>query len=365
MSSDQASIFKANLRRLLRREWLSQRQAAEQIGVDYKWFRRLCHQGLHRPDRRTAVGLEKVATHFDLTVSALWDDELPKRLEGNGGSVLIKWTGSKRLQAKQIVRRFPRRIGTYYEPFIGGGSVLYELLSSDIQCDRVKCSDICRPLIELWKVVKNEPRHLIEAYDRLWRELQDDGAACYLKTREKFNETGNPCLFFFLLRTCRNGLVRFNQRGQFTANLHHGRSGMRPENVKAVVEDWSQKLREHDVRFYARDYRRIQSIDDDLLYLDPPYRVNHRHPFYSGMIDFEMFFRWLRRQHGDYLLSLNGLRGGEDWSVDVPQDLYDEHIFVDAGKSSLAQLNGNIGGDLEDSLYVRMKSEVVGRKPEE
>jgi hypothetical protein len=42
--------------------------------------------------------------------------------------VLIKWTGSKRRQAKQIVAQFPRKIATYYEPFLGSGSVLYELL---------------------------------------------------------------------------------------------------------------------------------------------------------------------------------------------------------------------------------------------
>jgi len=340
------------MRRLLSRELVSQRQAAQQIGVDYKWFRRLCHQGLQRPDRRTTPHLQKVADHFSVLVSELWDDDLPKRLAGNGGSVLIKWTGSKRRQAAEIVRRFPRRIGTYYEPFVGGGSVLYEMLGSDIRCDRIKCSDTCRPLIALWKLVKNEPRLLVEEYDRLWGDLQDEGASYYLAVRDEFNEAGDPCLFFFLLRTCRNGLVRFNRRGEFTANFHHGRKGMRPDNVKAVIEDWSGKLRDHDVRFYVRDYRRVRSADGDLLYLDPPYKVNQRHPFYSGMIDFEKFFRWLRRQNGGYLLSLNGLRGGEDWSVDVPEDLYDEHVLISAGKSTLAQLNGNGGCELSDSLYV-------------
>lgn len=343
------------MRRLLRREWLSQRQAAEKIGVDYKWFRRLCHQGLHRPDRRTAPDLEKVAQHFDMPVSELWNDDLEQRLAGNGGPVLVKWTGSKRRQAKEIVSRFPRRVSTYYEPFVGGGSVLYEMLGSDIQCDRIKCSDTCRPLIELWRIVKTSPRLLIDEYDRLWGELQEEGATYYLDAREQFNECGDPCLFFFLLRTCRNGLVRFNQKGEFTANFHHGRKGMRPENVKAVVEDWSRKLRENDVRFYVRDFRRVRSSENDLLYLDPPYRVDPRNQFYSsGMIDFEEFFRWLRGQDGSYLLSLNGLRAGEDWTVEVPDDLYDEHVLIAAGQSSLARLNGNGGCELEDSLYLRI-----------
>ena len=72
--------------------------------------------------------------------------------------VLIKWTGSKRRQARQIVVRFPRQIATYYEPFLGGGSVLYELLGSDIEVGRIEFSDICEPLIALWQVVKDDPR---------------------------------------------------------------------------------------------------------------------------------------------------------------------------------------------------------------
>ena len=59
--------------------------------------------------------------------------------------VLIKWTGCKRRQARRIVEQFPRKIATYHEPFLGGGSVLYELLGSDIQVDRIECSDTCVP----------------------------------------------------------------------------------------------------------------------------------------------------------------------------------------------------------------------------
>lgn len=258
-------------------------------------------------------------------MSDLWDADLEKRLAPQSGQVLVKWTGSKRQQAAEIVRRFPRKISTYYEPFVGGGSVLYEFLTSGIECGRIKCSDTCRPLIGLWRTFKREPRCLIEEYKRLWHRLQDEGASYYWKARDKFNETSDPCLFFFLLRTCRNGLVRFNKAGEFTSGFHHCRKGMHPEMVKSVVEDWSQKLRQHDVRFYVRDYRRTATGKGDLLYLDPPYRVRSRHAFYNGMIDFDQFFHWLRKQPGMYLLSLNGLRDGEDWTVEVPDDLYDEH----------------------------------------
>ena len=45
---------------------------------------------------------------------------------------VIKWSGSKRSQAKDIIKYFPKEIDTYYEPFCGGASVLRALLDSDM-----------------------------------------------------------------------------------------------------------------------------------------------------------------------------------------------------------------------------------------
>tara|TARA_R110002096_G_scaffold383337_1_gene577203 strand:+ start:499 stop:693 length:195 start_codon:yes stop_codon:yes gene_type:complete len=52
---------------------------------------------------------------------------------------------------------------------------------------------------------------------------------------------------------------------------------------------------------------------------------------------------------------LNGFSGDEDMRVDVPEDLYDEHLLIDSGISSLAKLNRNEGAVLRDSLYVTRK----------
>ena len=54
---------------------------------------------------------------------------------------VIKWSGSKRTQAHEIIRYLPTHFNTYYEPFIGGGSMLYA-----INPDRGVCGDICMPL---------------------------------------------------------------------------------------------------------------------------------------------------------------------------------------------------------------------------
>ena len=62
---------------------------------------------------------------------------------------VIKWTGSKRSQAKQIVSLMPKDYNVYYEPFIGGGSVLYEVNSKTREFVQ-----IYEPLIELWNMIK-------------------------------------------------------------------------------------------------------------------------------------------------------------------------------------------------------------------
>jgi DNA adenine methylase len=88
---------------------------------------------------------------------------------------LIKWTGSKRRQSRRIVGHFPRQIGTYHEPFLGGGSVLYELLGSDIQVGRIECGDTCVPLVELWQIVRDDPDGLVRRYAEMWASLQQQG----------------------------------------------------------------------------------------------------------------------------------------------------------------------------------------------
>ena len=86
----------------------------------------------------------------------------------------IKWSGSKRSQAEQILGYFSKEINTYYEPFCGGCSVLRRLLSSDIKVNKYVCSDLNSDLIGLWKEIKYNPNQVIEHYKVLWKELNKD-----------------------------------------------------------------------------------------------------------------------------------------------------------------------------------------------
>ncbi len=419
------SVLAQNLNRLLALKRLGRKEAAEALGVPYKWLRRAVSQGLARPDRRNAARLHLVTVFFGLRrIDDLWRPSLVelrlapnRRDEANGTGqtqrsatldklsdllgtgehdylydlidnlhrkaipekvleeaeptdevhrktnlhhVLIKWKGSKRRQAKQIVAHFPPKIATYYEPFVGGGSILYELLGTDIDVGRIECSDICAPLMKLWMVVSDDPHGLTRSYREMWRKLKEKGEKYYLKVRDDFNRRQDPYLFFFLLRTCRTGLVRFNQAGEFNSGFHHARPGMSPERVESLVANWRRRLDGKNVHFFTRDYREVNSTTGDLLYLDPPYQ-NETNQYFSGMIDFTGFFKWLRHQRGDHLLSLNGLLGDEDRTIPVPEDLYDEHVQIRNGHNPFDRLNGKATRMVTDSLYVRARRPIQGR----
>jgi len=359
-NANRAEIMRANVRWLLDSEWLSQREAAEEIGVRYKWVRRLCYHGLVWTDKRTMPSLNQLAGFFGVTTDDLWNPNLRDQPRIPKHHVLIKWMGSKRKQADEILARFPRQIETYYEPFIGSGAVLFRLLSSDIKVERFRCSDLCQPLIDLWNTVIKEPRLLATRYEEMWHGLEEKGKPFYDEVRERFNETGDPCDFFFLLRTCRIGLVRFNQRGKFMVPYHIGENGLPPEPAKRMISEWNQRLRSHDVQFAVRDYGTVRSKAGDFLYLDPPYKVG-KCRLYLGRFDHARLFEWLGKQKGGYAMSLNGFIGEEDRRMDVPEHLFEEEILIDNGVSSLRQMNGMSTPRLRDSLYLRLRNVALSR----
>ena len=349
-NGDHRDCFRRNLRSLLASRWMSQRQAADEIGVPYKWMRRLCHEGVTRMDQRTSAGLGKIAEFFGIEVEDLWQEKAVRLSVPRSDRSLIRWTGTKRIQASMIVSRFPKEVATYYEPFLGSGAVLHELLKSGISVKRYRCSDTCEPLIELWRLIRSDPATIARRYEEMHSTLCKRGQDFYCEVRDRFNRQHDPCDFFFVLRTCRNSWVRFNLEGKFNVGFHHNRTGIPPEEVHALLLDWHSLLTMNDVRFAVRDYREIRSRSRDVLYVDPPY-YSPRTQIYAGMVDFEELWKWMKRQRASRFLSLNGFVNGDDRRVDVPAHLYDEHLQLEAGTGSL-NTNGPV--HVTNSLYVRL-----------
>ena len=260
---------------------------------------------------------------------------------------LIKWTGSKRSQALRIAQYIPEH-RRYFEPFLGGGALLYL-----VGRPGSVAGDIYEPLIELWKAVQTDPRSVVDDYTKQWNSLQRDLPDYYYAVRDRFNRNPNPFGLNFLIRTCVNGIIRFNHDGEFNNSFHLSRKGMRPERFAKAVEAWYKVIQ--GVVFVCQDYEETlsEAEEGDFVYFDPPYAGNNMR--YTADLDLARFFRQLEvlnRRNVKWALSFDGRRGDTDLSHPVPQDLYKCKLLIPSGNSAIGKvLNGPIE-QVHESLYL-------------
>ena len=270
---------------------------------------------------------------------------------------VIKWSGSKRSQAENILAYFPKEIDTYYEPFCGGASVFRRLLSSNIKVNRYVCSDLNSGLIDLWNEIINNPERVSYYHNKLWNELnQDDDKQrkkeYFATVRERYNREHNPLDFMFIMRTTTNGMPRYNRDGEFNNSFHVTRNGIIPETLKKIIYEWSELINKNKVEFMACSYDEIKPKENDFVYLDPPY-ANTKGMYY-GTIDYEKLWDWLRNLSCKYALSFDGISGEEDNTWNVPQDIYSTHEYLLSGNSSFKRTIGKSNDSIVyESLYLK------------
>ena len=260
---------------------------------------------------------------------------------------LIKWTGSKRSQAIQIAAEMPpyRR---YIEPFLGGGALLYLAGGPGSLA-----GDVYSPLIELWKLFQHSPMEVIANYRMQWKKLQKEFPGYYYIVRDRFNHHPNPHDLNFLMRTCVNGIIRFNDQGKFNNSFHLSRRGMDPARFEDVVAKWTSVIQ--GIEFLCQDYETTlsEACEGDFAYLDPPYAGNHQR--YVRNLDIDRFWSVLDSLNSrgvKWALSFDGRRGEIDLSHDVPKLLYKRRLMFTSGNSAVHKvLNGPIER-VDESLYL-------------
>lgn len=182
----------------------------------------------------------------------------------------VKWVGGKR----QLLRQF-RELGlyppddfnpmtnTYYEPFVGGGAVFFDLLPKNAEL-----SDLNMELVTTYNVIKNNVDELVESLQKHIYNKE-----YYLSVRaqkiEDLSDVETASRFVFMNRTGFNGLYRVNKSGQF--NVPFGRY-----NNPVICDE--KNLRKvsgtlQDVSITHQDYKKVLETakSGDFIYLDPPY----------------------------------------------------------------------------------------------
>jgi DNA adenine methylase len=184
-------------------------------------------------------------------------------------SPILKWVGGKRQILSEIRKYIPQNYSTYYEPFVGGGAVLF-----DIQPQKAIINDINGDLINVYNVVKygvdsliRELKHYKNESDYFYKVRAWDRQSMY----ESISPIVAASRIIYLNKTCFNGLYRVNNAGQF--NSPFGRY----KNPNIVNESGLRAVSEYfnttEIKFTCVDFEKaLSGIESTaFVYLDPPY----------------------------------------------------------------------------------------------
>ena len=196
----------------------------------------------------------------------------------------LKWAGGKRQLMPEIRKMLPRGVANhpYYEPFIGGGALFFELLPK-----RAVINDYNEELINVYTVIRDNPSELIEDLKR-----HKNTAEYFYKIRaidrqplfSNLTRIERASRIIYLNKTCYNGLYRVNNAGEFNSPFGRYKN---PNIVnEPVIKAVSKYLNSSQIQISSCDYALILKDipTDSFVYLDPPYHPISESSSFTGYV---------------------------------------------------------------------------------
>lgn len=182
----------------------------------------------------------------------------------------VKWVGGKRQLIEQFQKLFPKEFNDYYEPFLGGGAVFF-----NIHKKKSFLSDMNAELINTYLVIKNDHKKLIKYLKGIEHTKEK-----YLEIRawdrekdwtKKYSDIERAARFIYLNRTCFNWLHRVNSRGEFNVPMgaYKNPDYVQEENITNVSK--LLNATEAEIRVESFEHVLDNAKKWDFIYLDPPY----------------------------------------------------------------------------------------------
>ncbi len=183
----------------------------------------------------------------------------------------VKWAGGKRQLLPQIKERMPEQFNNYYEPFVGGGAVTFELLP-----EKAVVNDINKSLVNAYRQICDAPDEFLEAINKLDNEMWEDGKAYYYSLRELYNDkmmkaeydVELAALFVFINKHCFNGLYRVNGKGLFNVPYNNSRKASVDEKSIREISEYLKKVTILEGDFEAAVEN---AMEGDFVFIDSPY----------------------------------------------------------------------------------------------
>lgn len=261
---------------------------------------------------------------------------------------IIKWVGGKRQLMSELLKNMPESYNRYFEPFIGGGALFFEL-----QPKNAYISDVNEELINLYAVVKNDVEALIDELSK--HQISKE---YFLEIRnidrcEKYQNWGDvkkASRFIYLNRTCFNGLYRVNLQGQF--NVPFGRYKNPRICDEENLRNCSKMLQNTQIK--CADFRAIlgEVKRGDFVYFDPPYvPLNETSSFTSYTKDgFDMDMQFKLRDLCDEL----DLRGVmfmlSNSDTKIVNEMYKKYNIKKVFATRVINANSNARGKITEVL---------------
>ena len=183
----------------------------------------------------------------------------------------VKWAGGKRQLIPQIRERMPEKYYDYYEPFVGGGAVIFDLLPAN-----ALINDINKALINTYITICNEPDAFLKEVNRLDNDMWEDGKKYYYSIREHYNDklmrseydVELAALFVFINKHCFNGLYRVNGKGLFNVPYNNSRRVSVDEDVIIATSEYLR-----GVTIIDGDFEQAckNAKKGDFVFIDSPY----------------------------------------------------------------------------------------------
>jgi len=185
----------------------------------------------------------------------------------------VKWAGGKRQLLAELEKNFPKQFGTYFEPFLGGGAVLFDLLAKK---PNLKCSvsDLNSDLVLAYVTIRDKLGRLIESLENHSKNYHKDSTEYYYDVRkqEPKSQIEKVSRLLFLNKTCFNGLYRVNSKGKFNVPLGRYTNPNIVNRENLIIA--SKFLQSERIKISCRDFESIlkDAKKGNFVYFDPPYQ---------------------------------------------------------------------------------------------
>lgn len=180
---------------------------------------------------------------------------------------IVKWVGGKRQLMFELLKNMPENYNRYFEPFIGGGALFFEL-----QPDNAYISDMNEELINLYQVVRDNVDELItdlQKHDISKEYFMEIRNIDRMEEYKNWSDIKKASRFIYLNRTCFNGMYRVNSRGEFNVPFgHYKNPRILDENNLINCSNLLQKTEIQHADF-SEILKEVKK--GDFVYFDPPY----------------------------------------------------------------------------------------------